>query len=287
VGVYLAKKINAEIVSCDSMQVYKGIDIISSKPALSLRKKVPYHLIDILPLNKEYNASRYCKDALKKLKEIIDKGKPVVFVGGTGLYMSLLIDGIFKVEIKDKGIRDRLYLSAKELGSQYLFKRLQAIDPASSLKIHPHDTKRIVRALEVFEGTGKPISELQQQRTGLSAKYDIAIFCLNTNKDILKTRIAKRIDKMFKEGLISEVRHILKKKISRTAQYAIGLRELEGYFDGFYSLEEAKRLMLKNTYLYAKRQLTWFRKDKRIKWINIKEKDSLSGVANKIWKKLY
>lgn len=287
IGAYLAKKINAEIISCDSMQVYKGMDIISSKPALSLRMGVPHHLIGNLTPDKEYNAFRYRKDALKKLKEITKRGKSALFVGGTGLYMSILVDGIFKVEIKDKSLRDKLYLSARNLGNGYLFKRLQLVDPLSAAKIHPNDTKRLVRALEVFEGTGKPISELQQQRSGLSAEYDIDIFCLNSDREALKRNMAKRIDKMFKAGLINEVQDLLKRKISKTAQYAIGLRELKGYFDGLYGLEETKRLMLKNTYLYAKRQLTWFKKDKRIKWINIKEKDSALETANKIWRELY
>lgn len=285
-AVNLARKINAEIISCDSMQIYKTMDIISSKPIAALRKKIPHHLINIVPPTKEYNVSRFRRDAIRKIKDIIKRRKTPFFVGGSGLYMSVLIDGIFNLKTQDKGRRQRLYQEAAERGSGYLYERLKRVDPEAAEKIHPNDTKRIVRALEVFESSGKPISCLQKQRKGLADKYEMKIFCLNMPRDKLYQRIDERVDKMFVRGLLKEVNKLLKLKLSMTASYAIGIKELKGYFDGLYDLEKAKALMKRNTRWYAKRQLTWFRKDNRISWVELGVTESPSSVANRLLERL-
>jgi tRNA dimethylallyltransferase len=285
-AILLAKKMNAEIVSCDSMQLYKYMDIITSKPSRQLRKRVAHYLIDIVSPQETYDVSRYRKDAISKIKEILNKSKVPIFAGGTGLYMSILIDGIFKVKSKDKNIRARLYRQAAQFGSDYLYERLKHRDPQAACKIHPHDTKRIIRALEVYQITGQPISKLQRQRQGLWDKYDIRIFCLNTQRHKLYQRIDKRVDRMFRQGLVREVKKLLKKNLSRTAGCAIGIKELKGYFAGDYDLEEARRLIKRNTRLYAKRQLTWFRKDKRIRWFKVGAEEKSQSVANRILKEL-
>ena len=285
-AIHLAKKIDAEIISCDSMQIYQGMDIITAKPSLALRKKSAQHLIDVVAPTFEYNVFRYRREALKKIKEIIKKGKTPLFAGGTGLYMSILLDGIFKFRAENRIIRRRLYKVAEAGGGGYLYKRLQKVDPASSLKIHPNDIRRIVRALEVFAATGKQISQLQKQRKGLSDEYAVRIFCLNMERNKLYRRIEKRIDKMFKHGLLREVKGLLKLNLSKTALPAIGIKEMEGYLAGLYDLEEARRLIKKNTRNYAKRQLTWFRRDKRIEWIRLSDKETPASVANRIYKKL-
>jgi len=282
-AVYLPKRLNAEIISCDSMQIYKDMDIITSKPSKGLRKKVTHHLVDVLSAGKEYNVSRYRKDAVKSIKQLIKKGKTPLFVGGTGLYMSVLIDGIFEIKAQNKNLRKKLYKQAELKGNDYLYNRLKQTDPEAASKIHPNDTKRIIRALEVFEITGKPISELQKLRKGLSENYDIIIIGLNMEREKLYKRIDERVEKMFAKGLFSEAKKLLKFKLSKTASCAIGIKELRGYFDGEYDLEEVKRLMKQNTRNYAKRQLTWFRKDKRIHWINVGEKDKPEVIANKIF----
>jgi len=285
-AVRLAKKIKAEIVSCDSMQIYKGMDIITSKPSATLRKQVSHHLINNIPAEKEYNVSQFRSAALKKIKEIIQKKKTPLLVGGTGLYMTILLDGIFKAKAENIEVRNRLYRTAQKYGSAYLYGRLKKVDPAAAAKIHPHDTRRIVRAIEVFQTSGKPISELQKQRKGLADDFKVKIFCLNMDRDKLYRRIDERVDKMFARGLLKEVKKLLKIKLSKTAAYAIGLRELKGYFAGLYDLEEAKRLIKRNTRHYALRQLTWFRKDKRIKWIEVGEKEKPEKTAGRIWDKL-
>lgn len=282
IAVRLAKKINAEIISCDSMQIYRGMEILTSQPSLALRRKIPHHLLGVLSASCQYDVWQYRKAALKKIAEIISRGKTPLFVGGTGLYTAALIDGIFKAKSEDKKARDRLYQLAESRGSDYLYRQLSKVDPYAALKIHPHDTKRIVRALEVFKTTGKPISQLQKERKALSADYDLAIFGLDMDRQELYRRIDQRVEKMFKNGLIAQVRMLLKRKLSRTASYAIGIRELKGYFDGLYDLEEAKRLMQRNSRNYAKRQLTWFRKDQRIKWVKVSEDEKPQEAADKI-----
>jgi tRNA dimethylallyltransferase len=287
VAARLAKKINAEIISCDSMQLYKGMDIITSKPAPALRKMIKHHLLGTVSPLAKYDVSRYRQDALIKVKEIIKKGKIPLFVGGTGLYMSIVIDGIFKAGPMNKQIRALLYKQVEKFGSGYLYAGLKKVDPEAAAKIHPHDTKRLIRALEVFQATGRPISLLQKQRVGLDKEYTPKIFCLNMPRQDLYLKIERRIDKMFRQGLLNEVRRLVKLKLSRTASSAIGIKELKGYLEGAYDLKEAKRLLKRNTRLYAKRQLTWFRKDKRINWIEVGVKEKPGDIAMRIWKELY
>lgn len=285
-AVCLAKRINAEIISCDSMQVYKGMDIITSKPPLASRRIIPHHLLSVISPDKEYCVFRYYKDASPKIKEILRRAKTPLIAGGSGLYMSILIDGIFKSAKPRKAIRNRLYQQAEELGSEYIYKRLKDIDPEAAAKIHLNDTKRIVRALEVFEVTGQTISQLQKQRRELGQEYDIKVFGLNMEREKLYRRIDERVEKMFNQGLVAEVKCLLKSKLSKTAAYAIGIKEAKGYLDGLYDLEAAKRLAKRNTRLYVKKQLTWFRKDKRINWIQVGDKEKPITIAKKILKSL-
>lgn len=282
IALSLAKQINAEIISCDSMQIYKGMDIITSKPTLSQRKKVQHHLLDIVKPNSEYNVSLFRTQALKKIKQVHKIKKIPLLVGGTGLYMTVLVDGIFKDQANDEAIRSRLFQQANLLGRQYLYERLQNVDPAAAQKIHPHDLKRIIRALEVYQITGKPISVLQKTRKGLSQDYNLFMFCLNMERVLLYQRIDERVEKMFRQGLVAEVKRLLGFSLGRTAGYAIGIKEVKGYLQGSYDLAESKRLMQRNTRLYAKRQLTWFRKDKRIIWVDVAAEEQPSIVARRI-----
>ncbi len=265
-AVKIAKKLNAEIISCDSMQIYKGMEVLSSHPSKAELKSARHHLLSEISPGKEFNVSKYRALALKKAREIIKKGKRPLFVGGSGLYMSVVIDGIFKVKAEDKKIREKLYNQAASYGSKFLHDKLSKVDVLAGSKIHPNDTKRIVRALEVYEVTGKPISELQATRKGLVDKYDIEIWGVDLPREELDSRINKRVDKMFRQGLVKEVKRLLKLKLSKTSCYAIGINEIKGYLDGQLNLAQAKELIKKNTRHYARRQMTWFRKDKRIKW---------------------
>jgi len=262
-----AKRIGAEIISCDSMQIYKGMDIISSKPSAIIRKKIPHFLIDVISPKKEFNVSTYRLRALKAIKQIRNRKRVPLFVGGTGLYASAVLDGVFKGPGEDKRIRSRLYQQATEKGAEYLYRRLIKVDPEAAEKIHPNDIKRVTRALEVWIKTKKPISRWQKKRQGIANNYDIEIYCLDMPRDELYSRINQRVDKMFRDGLVNEVGRLLKNGLSKTAACAIGINEIKGYLEKRYGLDEAKELIKRHTRRYAKRQITWFRKDKRISWI--------------------
>jgi len=281
-AVYLAKRLRAEIISCDSMQIYKGMDILTAKPGAGLKKKIPHHLIGVVPVEKEYNVSRFRDDALKKAKALLKKNKLPLFVGGTGLYVSILLDGIFKSVPVNKGLRGKLLLEAQRSGGEALYLRLKQCDPQAAARIHAHDTRRIIRALEVFWATGKPISQLQRSRRGLRDDYNVRIFCLDLPREELYRRIDCRVERMFRQGAVREVRGLLKKKIGRTASYAIGIRQIKGYLENTYGLKEARELVKKNTRNFAKRQLTWFRKDKAIEWVRLRGDESPKNVAEKI-----
>ncbi len=263
-AMILAERIGAEIVSCDSMQVYKGMDVITSKPSPEDRARLPHHLIDIVTPVEEYNAFRYYGDAAGAVEDIFSRGKIPLFAGGTGLYVSVVMDGLFSGAPERSALREEFYREAASPdGAAALHARLKECDPQAAERIHPNDVRRTVRALEVFVSTGRPISDRQKEREGLADIYDTRIFCLSPGRDELYRSIEERVEAMFASGLEREVRGLLEMPLSRTAAFAIGLQELKGHFEGKYALDEARRLMKLNTRHYAKRQLTWFRKDKR------------------------
>lgn len=282
-AVQLAAKINAEIISLDSMQIYRGLDILSSRPSRQMRKKIRHHLLDIVNPDQEFDAAEYRKLALKKIKEIQARGKIPLFAGGTGLYLNIIIDGIFKNVKKDEALREKLYAQAAKKGNAFLHNKLKKIDPVAASKIHPNDTKRIIRAIEVYQLTGKPISRLWKTRKGLDTKkYEINVFGLNKEREGLYRDINQRVEDMFSQGLVNEVQAVLAKNPSLTCRQAIGIKEIQGYFEGKYGLEYAKELIKKNTRNYAKRQLTWFRKDKRIIWLEASQRGLLGQILKLI-----
>jgi len=281
-AIELAGKIRGQIISCDSMQVYKYIDIMSSKPSLSQRKFVPHHLIDIITPEEEYNASNYRDQALKAIEDILNTRDIPLVVGGSGLYFSTLVDGIFKDGEKNPEIRRALYQEASIYGNEYLYRRLLGVDSEAAKRIHPRDLRRIVRALEVFETTKSPISSLQKNRETLAKKHSFKIFGLMRKRSSLYQRIDKRVEDMFSQGLISEVESLLGRNLSQTAYQAIGLKEVRGYLESRYDLDEAKRLVKRNSRHYAKNQISWFKRDKKIDWIQIEDEQSCRDIAEKI-----
>ena len=283
-AVALAKKINAEIICCDSMQVYSGMNILTSAPEKELTGRVRHHLFGFLKPCKNYNAASFRKDALEAAQKIYQKGKIPLFVGGSGLYMSAIIDGLFTGAPADMQLRRKLEKEAKLKGARCLYKKLLKVDPLSASKIHANDCRRIIRSLEVFLKTGKPISYLQKQRQGLGPDYRVKIFALNLSRPRLYQRVDQRVELMFERGLEKEARRLLRSRLSKTACYALGLPEIKEYLRGKYDLQEAKRLIKRNSRHYAKRQLTWFRKDKRVKWINLQGAETPQAVAKKIYK---
>ncbi len=280
-AIQLANDINAEIVSCDSMQVYRGMDIGTAKPSKEEQRKIPHHMIDCVDISQEYNVSLYTKETNLVINEIQSKNKTALVVGGTGLYVKALVDGLFEGFSGDEKVRDELNKRAEGKGIEILYEELKKNDPTGVLKIKPKDKKRIIRALEVFYVTGKPISFFQTQ---WSKKKDVCIIGLNRNREDLYKRINLRVEDMFKNGLVEEVKGLMRGGLAnnKTARQALGYKEVIRFLEGDISLDETKELVKMMTRRFAKRQLTWFKKDDRVKWIVIEKDENVDSVLKNI-----
>ncbi|MCK9614163.1 MAG: tRNA (adenosine(37)-N6)-dimethylallyltransferase MiaA [Candidatus Omnitrophica bacterium] len=261
-----AKRINAEIVSADSMLFYKEVSIITSKPPEYMLKEVPHHFVNIISATQSYSVFDYFNAAVKIIQDIFARTCPIVVCGGSGLYIKALLDGIFGGVGEDKELRKKLETQAHKFGKEYLHEELRKVDPQTAERVN--DLRRIIRALEVYRLTGVPLSQKKQEAKGLWGNLPIKMFGLNFQREKLYERINKRVDVMFEGGAVREVESLLKLKLSSTSEKIIGIKEISGYLKGEYNIEQAKELMKKNTRNFAKRQLTWFRADKRIDWID-------------------
>ncbi len=273
-AIEVAKMINSEIISADSMQIYKYMDIGTAKPTLEERQGVPHHLIDIAEPSEKYSVADYKKIAEGKIKEILQKGNTPILVGGTGLYIKSVIDNYYFPEaVIDKKYRSELKRIAAEKGGIYLHNILVEKDPVSATKIHPNDLKRIIRALEVHHQTGKPISYYEKITKKRESPYNLFYFGLTISRDELYKLINERVDLMIKEGLIDEVKNLLEKGYSKgsNALKGLGYKQIIDYLEGDYSLNEAIDILKRDTRRFAKRQYTWFKRDNRIYWINASE----------------
>lgn len=278
----LAGKLDAEIISADSMQVYKGMDIISAKPTVGEQKKVPHHLIDILEPSQEYSAAMFRNKALVCIEDILSRSKTPLFAGGTGLYVKALTKGLFSDNAKDEQLRKDLAQEAKHRGNEYVYERLKAVDPKAAEKIHPNDTRRVIRALEVYELSSRTITELKTETQALDKKYDFKIFAIERERRELYERIEKRVDRMFEAGVVDEVKRLIAMPLSHTAKQAIGIKQISSYLNKECSLDFAKDLIRRDTRRFAKRQLTWFRAEKDIVWTFADSKTTPQKTAKDI-----
>lgn len=268
-SVKLARRINGEVISADSMQVYKGMRILSQAPRRAEKGGIKHHLVSMLNVSREYNVSVFRDKATAAIRSIVRRGKIPIVTGGSGLYVKALIDGLFPSPEADMAFRKKMQAFIKRYGSSRAHKKLTAIDPASAFLIHPNDARRIIRALELHHTTGKTMTELKTRTKGLKDEFRIKMFGLIRPRADMYRHIEDRVDRMFDEGIVGEVRKLLKKKLSKTSSAALGIKEVSGYLKGEYGLDEAKDLLKKNTRRFAKRQLTWFRADRRINWIDL------------------
>lgn len=287
VGVELAGRLKTEIISADSMQIYKLLDIGTAKPSMEERKKVKHHLIDILEPSERFSAGKYARAAEKIIYGLDAQKKIPLIVGGSGLYVRSLVDGLFESPVVDENIRLKLQDEADKKGILFLYKRLQNIDKDASEKINPNDLKRIIRALEIFEQTGETITSLKKSQESKHKQVFSPVFIgLTMDRKDLHLRIEDRVDSMIKRGLVEETKNILKKGYSASDPGLIGLgyRQIVKYLEGEYPLDEAVQLIKKETKLYAKRQFTWFNRDKRIRWIMLTSKVSLEFTVDNVLK---
>ena len=279
----LAKKLGGEVVSADSMQVYKHMDIGTAKPTEAEKQGVPHHMLDVVSPLEDYSASRYVVEATLCVDDILASGKTPIIAGGTGLYIDSLISGIEFSARGDDALRNKLEEEYDWRGGAAMLWELYEIDPESAGKLHAHDKKRIVRALEVFRTTGKTISEHDRETKALPPRYDADKFALMfSDRDVLYARIEARVDTMLEKGLEREVRSLLDMGVSpkSTAMQAIGYKEILGVIRGAYSLDTAVEKIKQESRRYAKRQLTWLRRDKGVNWITWeKEPDIESGLG--------
>ncbi len=269
-AIELAKKLGGEIVSADSMQVYKHMNIATAKPTAEEMQGIKHHLIDFLEPCEAFSVAAYKELALLKIKDIFSRGKQPIVAGGTGFYVDTLIKNTSFFDFEKSEIRSTLEKRLQSEGIEVLFEELRKVDPESAEKLHINDTKRILRALEVYNATGKTISLQTELSHKNESEYNWIVIGLTAeNRDILYERINLRVDLMIKNGLLKEAVEFFESKQSTTSSQAIGYKELKPYLDGELSLEEATENLKRETRRYAKRQLTWFRRNKNINWIEI------------------
>lgn len=270
----LALKLDGEIISADSRQVYRYMDIGTAKPDKSLRDELPYHLLDVVNPDEGFTVADFKEEAEKVIAQIHNRGKIPFLVGGTGLYIKALTTGLFPSPSPSPVLRQELLQQATQFGTIYLYDKLLAVDKEKANQLNPNDTRRIIRALEVFEQTGIPISQLQKEETQ-KPDYDLLMLCLNKDRDQLYRQINERVDRMIKQGLVDEVKNLLEMGYNENliSMEAVGYKQIIGYLKeaclvGDYCLDDAVEMIKKQTRNFAKRQLTWFKAEKRFIWLS-------------------
>ena len=284
VAVELAEEFNGEIISADSMQVYKYMDIGTAKASKVLQDKVKHHLIDIKDPKVDYNAALFVSDAEKAIEDIKSRGKNILVVGGTGLYIKALVEGLSDAPESDESVRERLLEDEKSHGKGYLYGRLKEVDPRSAETIHENNTHRVIRALEVFELTGKPFSEYASEQKVESKFETLKIasdIAMEDDREKLYSRINLRVKKMMDSGLVEEVQSLIDRGYSSDlkSMSSLGYKEVICFLEGDLSLEDCVELIQKNTRHYAKRQLTWFKADSDVQWLDFSD---ITVIKNKV-----
>jgi tRNA dimethylallyltransferase len=283
-GIELARRIDAEIVSLDSMTVYAGMEIGTAKPTPQQRASVPHHLLDVAQPNEDYSLSQYIDAAHEAIAEIRSRGRQVLFVGGTALYLKSLLRGVYQGPPADWDFRRQIDAEVERVGVTALHQRLALVDPLAAAKLHPNDKRRIVRALEVYHQTGAPLSHRQTQfdegRTAAQSK----VFVLHWPRELLHERIEKRVDQMFADGLVDEVRNLLARygELSRTASQAVGYREVLEHLAGGLTLGQTIETVKARTRQFARRQETWFRGLSECTFVAQSDEKSVSDVVDEI-----
>lgn len=273
-SIEIAEKFNGEVISGDSMQIYKELDIGTAKVTPEEMRKVPHHLIDIKKIEEHYSVANFQKEATQKIQEISKRGRIPIIVGGTGLYIESLLYPVTHSKLEPNvELRQKLEEDADEMGNEKLWERLNKIDPKAAAKIHPNNVRRVIRAIEVYEETGELFSSLQNERQKKESSYDVFMIGLNTERELLYERINHRVDEMVTEGLVEEAKDLWEKvgpaPIVQSTK-GIGYKEFFAYFNKEISLEEAIQAVKQNSRRYAKRQLTWFRNRlEDVHWLNL------------------
>ena len=287
-AVELALRLGGEVISADSMQIYKGMDIATAKPTAAEMKGVPHHLIGFLEPTEEFSVADYAVLAHRTIRAVHERGKLPILAGGTGLYLDAVVNNISFAEIETDGaLRAELIRLAEEQGAECLLEELRTVDPESEARLHPHNLARIIRAVEVYRLTGIPMSEHQRRSRLTPRLYRTALLGLNfRDRQRLYDRIDLRVDRMLEAGLLEEARQVLAPDRLKPARQAIGYKELAPYFAGEETLAEAVGRIKQESRRYAKRQLTWFRRNERINWIYIDDCQNMEEIVAKAVEKV-
>ena len=281
-SISLAKTVNGEIISADSMQVYKKMDIGSAKIPPEEMQGIPHYLVDVLEPEEEFHIVKFQQMAKKAMEDIYSRGKIPILVGGTGFYIQAVTKDIdFTEAQQENDYRKELEALAEEKGGEHLHEMLRKVDPVSADAIHAHNVKRVIRALEFYNQNGSPISAHNEEQKQHESPYNLAYFVLNMPRELLYERIDLRVDQMMKEGLLEEVARLKEEGCHRgmVSMQGLGYKEILAYLDGEYPLEEAVRVLKRDTRHFAKRQLTWFRREQEVTWVN---KDQFSYQEDQI-----
>ena len=284
VSVELAKRIDAEIISMDSMAIYRGMDIGTAKPAAAVRESVPHHLIDIVEPDQRFSVAQYRAAAVEAISAIQSRHRQVLFVGGTALYLKTLLRGLFDGPPADEDFRRQIEADATELGTEVLHERLKMIDPLAADQIHPNDLRRLVRALEVFRATGQPVSHQQMEFESETEPDNCRVFAIRHPREELHRRIEERVDSMFSSGLIDEAAALRQQyaTLSQTASQAVGYRESFDHLDGLITLDQAIEKVRIRTRRFARQQETWFRNLTECRMIDITSEFDAGELADRL-----
>lgn len=284
IGLRLARALDTDLLTADSRQVYRGMDIATDKPAPEHREGVPHRLIDLVDPDESFNAGRYRHWALQEIERLYGERRLPLIVGGTGLYVRTLIHGLCDAPRADQAYRASLLQQAHAQGRYFLHSELMRVDPELAARLHPHDEVKIVRALEVHHLSGRRLSEVQRQHQFAEQPFSVLMIGLNRDRAHLYRRIDDRVESMFARGVVQETEQLLVKGYGRDlgAMKGLGYRQVAGYLAGEYGRTEALRLLKRDTRHFAKRQLTWFRKEPGLRWWSLTEQDSAEDVAERL-----
>ena len=266
----LAEQLPVEIVAVDSMQVYRGMEIGTGKPSPEIRRQIPHHGLDLVEPEEEFDVLRYVQAVEPAIREILARGRVPLLVAGCGLYLRILLRGLCEAPGRDLVLRERLIAQGRAAGSAALHARLSGVDPEAARRIHPNDLRRVVRALEVFEATGRPISDWQNRTPRPEGPWgECRLVGLTGSRDLLYRKIEERVDGWLASGWLEEARALSRRRLSRTAREALGYRELFSHLRGEVDWPATRALIHRNTRRYAKRQISWFRQERTMEWIQV------------------
>jgi len=284
IAIEVAQALGTEILTADSTQVYRGMNIGTDTPSEEDRRRVPHRLIDLVEPDEPFNAGEFRRQALREISRLYEKGLLPLVVGGTGLYVRALLNGLWTGPPSDRTLRRKLEEEVRARGGESMYQELGRVDPVTASRLHPRDTVKVLRALEVYRQTGVPLSKAHEAHRERATPFRALVLGLTMERAVLHQRIDQRVDVELAKGLIDETRTLLTKGYSRdlVSMKSLGYRQMAGYLEGEYSFDEAVRRLKRDTRHFAKRQMTWFRKEPGLTWVEVQPEESVRSVSQRV-----